>query len=41
MPAVSHAHDFRWNAKIRAAKKPLLAVGSGGGGDIKLAVIYT
>ena len=27
MPAVSHAHDFRWNAKIHAVKKPLLAGG--------------
>ena len=25
MPAVSHADDFRWNAKIHAVKKPLLA----------------
>ena len=27
MPAVSHADDFRWNAKIHAVKKPLLAGG--------------
>ena len=25
MPAVSHADDFSWNAKIHAVKKPLLA----------------
>ena len=25
MPAVSHAGDLRWNAKIHAVKKPLLA----------------
>ena len=31
MPAVSHANDFRWNAKIYAGKKPLLAGGRGGG----------
>ena len=44
MPAVNHANDFRWNAKIHAGKKPLLVGGWGGGGgrgDIKLAVIYT
>ena len=32
MPAVSHADDFRWNAKIHAVKKPLLA----GGGEYKV-----
>ena len=41
MPAVNHANDFRWNAKIHAGKKPPLGGGVGGGGNIKLAVIYT
>ena len=31
MPAVSHANDFRWNAKIHAGKKPFLAGGWRGG----------